>query len=172
MAASDSIPTKLGPPVLTEVQAKALSTLKSIARSNASAGTRTTSEVADAVRISLPALKLAAGSASATGDIRGARYVAGQAKAFADDLRSALKNGAGQPADAEAPSQEQIKTMTKQLKLLLVKARIALAGPQARYLDGASRQSAETAMRSTEASLKALEAQIGGVGKVGVDVKV
>jgi len=174
MTTSGSIPPKLGPPVLTEAQAKALSTLKSIARSTASGSQRTTAEVADAVRISLPALQLAAGSASATGDVRSARYVAGQTKALADDLRSALKNaasGEGSP-DAKAPSQEQIQTMTKQLKLLLVKARIALAGPQGRLIDATQRQSAETALRSSESSLKALEAQVGLGGKKGsVDIR-
>jgi len=62
--------------------------------------------------------------------------------------------------------------MTKQLKLLLVKARIALAGPQGRLIDATQRQSAETALRSSESSLKALEAQVGLGGKKGsVDIR-
>lgn len=114
--------------------------------------------MADAFRIRLPALTLAAGSAGATGDLRSARYVAGQAKTLAEDLRQALKNGGAANDGAPAPTEDQIKTITKQLNLLLVKTRIALARPQALQADPAAQRSADNDIRNAERSLKALQA--------------
>jgi hypothetical protein len=173
MATIGSVPASSGP-VLTDGQAKILNTLKSIARTPGDGAKRTTAQAVDAVRINLPALQLAAGSARATGDLRGARYVAGQTKALADDLRSALKNaGAAPTGDSpgpEAPTAKEIATIAKQLKTLLVKARIALLQPQTQQSNPAARRAAESEVRNSETSLKALEAQIGGARTSGVDI--
>ena len=68
-------------PVLTESQTKILNTLKAAARGTSASAKRTATQVADAFRINLPALQLAAGSAKASGDVHGARFVASQTKA-------------------------------------------------------------------------------------------
>lgn len=172
MAAIGSIPAKL---VLTEAQAKILNTVKAAAGNVNSGGKQTTSEVASAFRIHMPALELAAGSAKATGDVRGAQYVAGKTKELADGLRSALKSAAEAPVggkpDPKAPTAEDITTMAKQLKLLLVKAKIALLNPNAQHANAMSQKAAEAAVKTGETSLKALEAQIVGNRKSGIDIR-
>lgn len=172
MAAIGPIPAG---PVLTEAQAKILNTLKAAAGSGGTSGKRTTAEVVDAFRIHGPALQLAAGSARATGDLRGAQYVAGKTKDLADGLRAALKAAAEAPAgstpDPRAPTADEVKTIAKQLKLLLVKARIALLNPNAQHANPAAQRAAEAAVKTSETSLKALEAQIGGNRKSGIDIR-
>lgn len=167
-------PTSAGP-VLTEAQAKILSTVKSAAGSVGTSGKRTATEVADAFRIHLPALELAAGSAKATGDLRGAQYVAGKTRELAEGLRSALKAAgeaqAGTSPDPRAPTADEVKTFAKQLKLLLVKARIALLNPNAQYANPAAQRAAESAVKDSETSLKALEAQIRGPRASGIDIR-
>ena len=161
--------------VLSEAQAKILNTVKAAAGNIGTAGKQTTTEVADAFRIHIPALQLAAGSAKATGDLHGTKYVASKTKELADGLRSALKTAAEAPAgsapDARAPTADEVKTIAKQLKLLLVKARIALLNPNAQHANPAAQRAAETAVRASETSLKALEAQIAGNRKSAIDIR-
>ncbi len=172
MAAIGSIPASL---VLTEAQAKIFNTVKAASGNISSGGKQTSGGVANAFRVHMPALELAAGSAKATGDVRGAQYVAGKTKELADGLRSALKSAAEAPAggkpDPKAPTAEDITTMAKQLKLLLVKARIALLNPNAQHTNPLSQKAAEAAIKTSEASLKALESQIRGNRKSGIDIR-
>jgi hypothetical protein len=166
-----SIATVSASPVLTEAQAKILNTVKAVAGNTGGAIKRTTAEVADSVRVNLPALELAAGSAKATGDLGGARFVAGKTKELADSLRAAIKNSDSLgPLSPQAPSPEQINTIAKQLKLLLVKARIALLNPNAQASGAGSQRAAETAVQTGEAALKALENQIKAASKSTVDI--
>jgi hypothetical protein len=160
----------VGPgPVLTESQTKILNTLKAVARDTGSGAKRTAGEVADAFKIGLPALNLAAGSAKATGNVQGARYVASQAKSLADDLRTALRES-GETLTGEGA--KQLQAVAKQLNLLVVKAQVGLHHPQAQYANPASRRAAESELRETLTALKALEAQIGGKpAKSGIDIR-
>lgn len=156
-------------PVLTEAQAKILNTVKAAARDPGTAGKRTAGEVANAFKISLPALNLAAGSAKATGNVQGARYVASQAKILADDLRTALKNSGETPTGEGA---KQLHAVAKQLNLLVVKAQVGLHHPQALYANPASRRAAEGELRESMTALRALEVQIGGKpAKSGIDIR-
>ena len=156
-------------PVLTESQTKILNTLKAAAHNPGAGAKRTASEVAGAFKISLPALQLAAGSAKATGNVQGARYVASQTKILADDLRTALKNSGETPTGEGA---KQLQAVAKQLNLLVVKAQVGLHHPQAQYSNPASRRAAESELRESVAALRALEAQIGGKpAKSGIDIR-
>lgn len=155
-------------PVMTEAQTKILNTLKAAARDPGAGAKRTATQVADAFKISLPAMQLAAGSAKATGDVRAARYVASQTKILADDLRTALKNSGETPTGEAA---KQLATVAKQLNLLVVKARVGLYHQMAQYTDPGSRRAADSELRGSETALRALEAQIRGTSKRGVDIR-
>ncbi|SRR5258708_7473431 len=169
MASIGSLPIVGTGPVLTEAQAKIVDRLKSISGASGYGGKRTTAEATAAIAINLPALQLAAGSAEATGDVQGARYVARQTKKLADDLRSALKDAAAVPGGsagaAQASNSDQLATTAKQLKLLLVQSRIALAQPLAQQQSGpALRSAVDNDLRAGEKAVQALEAQLRGTG--------
>ncbi|MBI1776955.1 MAG: hypothetical protein HYR63_16575 [Proteobacteria bacterium] len=175
MATIGSLPTGSSGPVLTEAQAKILDRLKSISGASGYGGKRTTAEATAAINIDLPALQLAAGSAEATGDVQGAQYVARQTKKLADDLRSALKDAAAaapvNAGAAQGSSSDQLATTAKQLKLLLVKSRIALAQPQAQQSSPALRRAVDVDLREGEKAVQALQAQLRGGSGSAVNIR-
>jgi hypothetical protein len=162
MATIGPLPTNL---VLTDAQRTVLDRLKSVASAGNTVGARTPTQALDAIKINGPALQLAAGSAEATGDLQGARYVARKTKDLADGLRAALKDA----SSAQAVPADQLQTYAKQLKLFLVKARIALVSPFAAQSGTQAQQRAELDVRAGEAALKALDAQLKS--SAGIDIK-
>ncbi len=172
------VPPSLGP-VLTETQAKTLATLKAVAAAGSASVTGVTAkEAADAAKIKLPGLLVAAGSAAATGDVRAAQRVARETRLLANSLHSGLDQGpAAKAADGQplppAVSGEQAQNLYKQLKLALVRAQIALAQPYGRPTDPSVKRAAEADIRQTERALADLDAKIRGSGssKTGSSTK-
>jgi len=170
----------LPPLVLTEAQAKTLATVKAVAAAGrgVTAG-QTAEEAAQAARIKLPGLLLAAGSAAATGDVRSAQRVARETRILATSLRSGLEQGQATATENGEPrppavSADQAKSLYKQLKLALVRAQIALVQPFAPPTDPSVRRAAEADIRATERALADLEARIRGGGSTrrgGIDIQ-
>jgi hypothetical protein len=175
-----NVTKQLPPLVLTETQAKTLATLKAVAAAGrgVTAG-QTAEEAAQAARIKLPGLLLAAGSAAATGDVRSAQRVARETRILATSLRSGLEQGQATATEAGEPrppalSADQAKSLFKQRKLALVRAQIALAQPFAPPTNLSVKKAAEAEIRETERALAELEARIrsgNGAKSQGVDIE-
>jgi hypothetical protein len=158
-------------PVPTEAQAEALVTLDSVRAEMKEAPKKAAAAKVDYLRSKLDAIKLAAASASATGDIGFTRSATREVRALTKELTQALKDAGvlketalpgEKPAPAERPgtdldqASEGGKEVVKELKQVVDKLRLAVVAARIRGASPEEIKEVEKAPRDGEKELQSL----------------
>jgi hypothetical protein len=165
----------------TEAQAEALATLDVVHREVQDGPKKAAAAKVEYLRNKLMANKLAAGTASATGDPRFARSALHDVRAVARELTQALKDAGlikepGLSLDPEpkvrkdaAPDEggqasEDAKGLVQDLRKVLSKLRLALVAAQIRGASPEEIRATERQLRDTEKDLQSLSASLSAKG--------
>jgi hypothetical protein len=175
-------------PVPTEAQAEALTRLEAVHAEMRDAPKEAAAAKVAHLRNKLLAIKLAAGTATATGDLRFARSALHDIRAVTKELTQALKDAGlikstGVPADSQAKpagaeakvapddalgqTGEEAKGLVRDLRKVLAKLHLALVAAQIRGAGPEEIRAAEKQLRDTERDLQALSASLSAKGGGG-----
>jgi hypothetical protein len=171
-------------PAPTEAQAEALVRLEAVRGEMMEAPKKAAAAKVAHLRNKLMAIKLAAGTATATGDLKFARSAIQDIRALAKELTQALKDagllrGAGPSVGPEAKdaesrpagasdeigqAAEDAKALTKDLRKVVAKLRVALIAAHIRGASSEEVRQVERQLRDTEKDLQALSASLSAKG--------
>ena len=155
-------------PQPSTAQAKALATLDIVHREMEDAPKKAAAAKVEYLRNKLMAIKLAAGTATATGDLKFARSALHDIRSLTKELTQALKDAGiiketglpGDPkprtdatADELGQAGEDARGLIKDLRKVLSKLRLALVAAQIRGASAEEIRAAEKQLRDTEKEL-------------------
>lgn len=162
--------------VPTRAQADAIATLDSVHAEMKEAPKKAAAAKVDFLRSKLEAIKLAAGTASATGDLGFARSAIREVRALTKELTQALKDagllkdtprlpgGKSQPAERSGTDLDQAreggKELVKELKKVVDKLRLAVVAARIRGASPEEIKEVEKALRDGEKELQSLSGSL------------
>ncbi len=163
-------------PAPTRAQADALATLDIVHAEMKEAPKKAAAAKVDFLRSKLEAIKLAAGAASATGDLGFARSAIREVRALTKELTQALKDAgllkdaSAQPGDKPQPTErsgtdldqarEGGKELVKELKKVVDKLRLAVVAARIRGASPDEIKEVERALRDGEKELQSLSGSL------------
>lgn len=162
-------------------QAEALATLAVVHREMEDAPQKAAAAKVEYLRNKLMAIKLAAGTANATGDLKFARSALQDIRVLTKELTQALKDAGvikqpglpGEPqqsirkeakADEVGAAGDDAKGLIADLRKVLSKLRMALVAAQIRGASAEETGAAERQLRDTEKELQSLSASLSAKG--------
>ncbi|MBM3548058.1 MAG: hypothetical protein FJX54_14000 [Alphaproteobacteria bacterium] len=166
-------------PQPSDAQAQARATLDVVHRETQDAPQKAAAAKVEYLRNKLMAIKLAAGTASATGDLKFARSALHDMRALTKELTQALKDAgvvkeSGLPTDPRAGKEvaadelgqagEDAKGLIKDMRKVLSKLRLALVAAQIRGAGPEEIRAAEKQLLDTEKELQSLSASLSAKG--------